>query len=77
MCPRHLPLPHYGLLLLHTSINIPSNAVIHRRGGLNPPDNTLKGVFVDVSGRKHSAPTVDENLSLTAMGQTSPLQVNV
>ncbi|WP_455666850.1 hypothetical protein [Phocaeicola sp.] len=40
------------------------------RGGLNPPDNTPKGVFVDVFGRKHSAPTVNGNLSLTAMRET-------
>ncbi|WP_455667303.1 hypothetical protein [Phocaeicola sp.] len=33
-------------------------AFIHRRGGLNPPENTPKGVFVDAFGRKHSAPTV-------------------
>ena len=44
------------------------------RGGLNPPDNTPKGVFVDVFGRKHSAPTVDGNLSLMAMRQILPLR---
>ena len=32
---------------------------IHRRGRLNLPDNTPKGVLVDAFGRKHSAPTVD------------------
>ena len=29
------------------------------RGGLNPPDNTPKGVSVYEYGRKHSAHTVD------------------
>ena len=31
---------------------------IHCRGGLNPPDDVLKGVFVDAFGRIQSAPTV-------------------
>ena len=35
---------------------------IHCRGGLNPSENTRKSAFVDVFGRKHSAPTADETL---------------
>ena len=32
--------------------------LLHRRGGLNPPDNTPKGVSVYVFGQIQSAPTV-------------------
>ena len=41
------------LLFLHISVNIPGNAVIHRRGRLNLPENDLLYAF----GRIQSAPT--------------------
>ena len=41
---------------------------------MNPPDNTPKSVFVDAFGRKHSAPTVDGNLSLMVMRFNLPLR---
>ena len=48
--------------------------MILRRGRLNLPDNTPKGVFVEAFGRKHSAPTGDVFLSLTAKGFNPPLR---
>ena len=41
------------------------------------PEYIQKSVFVDVFGRKHSAPTGDVFLSLTAMGQTLPLLMDI
>ena len=31
--------------------------MVHRRGGLNPPDNTPKDILVNVFGQIQSAPT--------------------
>ncbi|WP_455665952.1 hypothetical protein [Phocaeicola sp.] len=36
------------------------NQIIHRRGGVCPPNNTPNGVLVYAFGRANPAPTVDE-----------------
>ncbi|NUK98856.1 hypothetical protein [Phocaeicola sartorii] len=45
-------------LLLYPGVSVCSSAGCFSRGWQNPSEYTLKGEWVDVFGRKHSAPAM-------------------